>query len=667
MDISFALWLNENRANEIMDYFREIFDQFGNKIRDIGPEGFRSKFERQDKNKIYLKGFQGYKQHNPMIQSFANQSPENFAQTLLFGPLTANTSFARFNEWFPVLMHFLRKHDQVTPEMVGNFAASIHSQQKGIPGGGLFVSIIDRGERHKTQLISHVWNNREQIKTECDELAKDGRYRDLMHKFSTFPGIQPVKAGFIVQLLYGHMGCLDTHNIAMYTDLANQMQNDPSLDKTTREKWKELGHKFKAGQKTWIKAAGAQDWQLDRSVDAYHDILKFMDKELGFNPRVLWDLWCNYVAQRYSPKKAYSLDQGIAYSPDDEELHNVLGGKDRQWTNPKTRVPTNIIRPHLASGAVSRVHLMAAITPDALLDELERIGNNKFHIYNAAARQDKNVKAALQVLSNRMHDMEEIKAMIDVGGRVNSAIRSSKEHNLMLLDRLTKNAMRTLQMTLQHKYPTLKGNEAEEMVNIYVNGFARLYKIHTKEILTSLKGQDTMMQKNRGVYVADDEEEGYGKYHYDPDSAFNIKSKNPDVQKRAQSRTNVIGSRMEPYEPELMSSAQSSLLLKKTQIELTIAQNKMKQMKEQWKTQGYDSFGGKEKYVKKRDKLAEKIKELKDRVEGLHQAHKKNMGKLSTKAGAEIEAQSKKLGDRLHRRNADEEIPDEEYYDDEEN
>lgn len=658
--MNFKTWSIEEDARQLMNNFylliNEIYDQYGKEIKIDNP---RDKFEAKDKeNKTYIKGFQGYKEHNPMIQSFSSSSPENFAQTLLFGPLTANTSFSRFNEWFPVLMAFLRKHDTVTPEMVGNFAASVHSQRKGIPGGGLFVSIIDRGERHKTKLISYVWNNREELKKDCDELAKHGKFKEILHKLSLLPGIQPVKAGFIVQLLYGQMGCLDTHNIAMYDDLAKQMQKDPSLDATTREKWKELGARLKAGEKTWVRSGGtgpkgeegsSSTIKVEKAVDAYHDILSYMNHQMGFNPRVLWDLWCNYVAQRYAPKKAYSPHQGLAYDPKDQELYDLFGGKDRQWYNPKSRASADVINPHPASGAVSRVHLMAAITPDQLFDELEKEGtNNKFHAYNAALRSDPHVKSALQTLSNRLHDAEEIKVMVATGKRVNDAIKAAKENNLKLLDNLTESAKRALKITIQQKYPIIKPIEAEELVNLYTNGFAKLYKLHTKEIYTSIKSQDTLARKNLGTYVDDDEELGYGQYGYDPSSAFNIKSKNSETERKATNRTNALMARFNPYKSEFVSAAQSSLAIKKTEKELKELQDKLKDIQATWKSSGYEAVGGKESYIKERDKLSKKIKTLKDKLSSLKDTHKENMKTLSKKANAEIAAHTDVDRARLH-------------------
>lgn len=636
MNIWIELKLNDEKAKKIM---KEIYDQYGNEISSVNN---KSEFEEVKDGRTYIKGFQGYKEHNPVIQSFANSNADNFAQTVLFGPLTANTSFARFNEWFPVLMAFLKKRDKVTATEVGNFAASMHSEKQGIPGGGLFVSIIDRGERHKTKLIEYVWNNREELKKECDELAAQKRFKDLLYKFSTFPGIQPVKAGFVIQLLYGQMGCMDSHNIAMYTALSAQMKNDKGLKKEDREKWLELENKLKEGKRTWIAASGKGEDEsgvikLEKSINAYDDILNFMNKEMGFTPRVLWDLWCNYVGQRYEPKKAYSPNQGLIYPKDDPQLLSLFGGKDRQWYNSKSGRNANVIEPHPTSGAVSRVHLMTAISPEDLFIELEREGNNPYHIYNAALRTDLNVKSALQIISNRLKDLNELEVLIATGGRVNSAIAFAKENNKNLLEQLTRNAINALIVILGQKYPTLNKKNIKEMVDIYVNEFKKLYKLHTKEVLTAIKSSNTKTQKAQGTYEKDDEEIGHGAYDFNPKTPFDVKTE------KGKKNTNKIISRLDMYKDTLQDISQSSLAMKETESNLIKAKEKLTKLKE--RKFEYKSLDD---YLKDKNKLMIKIKELSDKLGELKRIHKENLSRMKKDSNEELAVHSDVARKRLH-------------------
>jgi len=533
-------------------------------------------------------------------------------------------------------MQFLRKNDQVSAQQVADFAASIHSQRQGIPGGGMFISIIDRGSQHKTKLIEYVWNNRRTLSNECNKLAEQGQFKELLNKFSMFPGIQPVKAGFIVQLLYGQMGCLDIHNIRMYSALSSEMQNNQSLDKESREKWKELGKRFADGKRTWI--GGVEDKEnskakMEKTVDAYHDILGFMNKEMGFTPRVLWDFWVNYVAQRYEDKKAYSNDQGLVYNPDDKQLKKIMGGQDRVWTH--ERRTSNVIQPHPASGAVSRVHLMAAITPDDLIAELERNINNKYHIYNATIRNDNIAKSAIQLLSNRINDIEQLKSMVDTGRRVNATLAFAKDKNTKLLDQLKAQAENSLRIIFNKKYK-MKPLEAEELVNVYTITLKKLYKAHMSEIKSTILTQDTKTQKLSGIHEPDDEQLGFKQHRYDPKIPFSVKGD--------QKKLNQLQSRMNSYIPSLKAVANSSLKIKKLEKELIDLKHELEIIKR--KTLG-DAKSA-DQFVEAKRKVREKIKKKSDLIKDLKRDHKFDADELKSQASKELDDRRNKHYNHLH-------------------
>jgi hypothetical protein len=532
MEFQFDLWLNSEEAKEVMEnvhnLFNEILDQYGKPIpvRGDDPQSFlRKKYETDKKGQVVLSKYQGYQQHNPMIQAFAAQTPENFAQALLFAPLTANTSFKRFNEWFPVLMQFLRTKETTNRNEVANFISGTSGQWVGHPRGGQFSSVIDRGAGVKTKLIEYVWNNRRTLFEECNKLADEGRFKELLYKFAMLPGVQPVKAGFIVQLLYGQMGCLDTHNVHMYTALSDMMKKAPDLAPEDREKWKELGSMIRG--RSWEKIDSKNTEKgaakMERGVEAYDKILGFMNKELGITPRVLWDLWVNYVAQRYEKdtENQYSRDQGIVHAPDDPQLLDVLGGKDRVWK--RMGKSASVINPHPSSGGVSRVHLMAAITPEVLLQQIQAYGGSKYHIVNAALRNDKDGRPALQTLSDRILDRHELQAIIEAGGRINTALNHAAQENDKTLARLEDNARKALYTVLVKKYG-MNGKDAQDLLGIYTITLNKLYKQHRDAIVSTLRSQATKDAKKAGTYVGSDEKMGYGVDTFNTDEPFNLKN-----------------------------------------------------------------------------------------------------------------------------------------------
>jgi hypothetical protein len=558
--LTFLLWLNNYEAAQIME---AVLDQYGKPIGDINKADdpysiSRNRFEKEDDDgQVCLVGYQGYKEHNPMIQAFAQQNAENLAQTLLFAPLTANTNFSRFNEWFPVLMQFLRQRDQVSREEVANFVSGIGGQKQNVPRGGLFASVLDRGEGNKTELISFLWNNRQDVYEKSMKMAEDREWEEMMKLYSSFPGVQPVKAGFMVQLAFGQIGCIDTHNTAMYRSIGKLMIRDPDVPDEEKEKWKELQALMPKGPsdedgtipRAW-SAFGKNDKggpeKIEKAVKAYMKVLDHMNDNMGITPRALWDFWVNYVAQRYDNKtdNQYSPDQGLSHAPDDEQLLGILGGKDRKWRRGNAGW-ADVVKPHQKSGGVSRVHLMAAITPADLLSQIDTQLGNKYHIVNAALRGDKDGAPALQTLSARILDQKRLQAIIDSGSRINPAMRHAKSQNDARLEQLKEQAEKALYWLMTKKYG-LNRRDALELISIYTTTLERLYDKHIKEILGNLRTSATRAAKKDGSFVDDDEQMGFGVDTYDPKQPFDPRQYDPSASKDA-TKIGRLDKAVEPY------------------------------------------------------------------------------------------------------------------------
>lgn len=533
----FSLYLDGLLAEALL---REaILDAEGRPISSLPS------FEAPDESgQICLVGYQGYQQHNPVIQAFAQQSPENFAQVLMFAPLTANTGFDRFSEWFQVLMKWLRGHDRVTQEEVGNFVSGVGAERTGVDKGKMLASVIDRGDGNKSALIAYVWSHRDELYREAMKLASEGAFVALMEKFAALPGVQPVKAGFIVQMLFGQLGCLDVHNQRLYSAVARLMAADPRVPRESKRVWAELEKMIGAGKGWRVEGKnepGGQE-KLQQAVRGYAKVLDFMKQEMGINPRVLWDVWVNYVAQRYSDEGMYSPHQGLAYDPRDPEMRKVFG-KDRVWTY--KGLQANVIKPHKQSGAVSRVHLMAAITPDELLSQMDTQLGNKYHLANSVLRSDPSARPALQALSSRIMDQEQMAALMQSGQNVNIARAAAKQNKLALFGQLVDRAKQALEWVLTHPPYSMSSKDAERMIDIYVTVLKKNYRRHMAEIVATLRAQATRQQQQLGTYVGDDEKVGHGLDTYSPADAFT----GPEDRRGVGDKTDRLTHMMEPYVP----------------------------------------------------------------------------------------------------------------------
>jgi len=235
----------------------------------------------------------GYEEHIQAIQSFAFASPFNFAQTLLFSPLSANVAFPKHWDNFQLLMMILKHKypNRVTEEQlrhaVDSFGEYLHSMAQTISGW-------------KMETIVYVWNNKESMMKKLTRLSKAGDDEKLIQELIKIPGVQPVKAGFIVQLLFGRAGCIDTHNIDIYSKAFPDMS-----DELTRP----------------------QDWNGEKGVSKYLGVLDKIKKR-GIGTKELWDVWVDFVENFYKKISDHGMgaytDMGSAIGDADHEKYDSL-------------------------------------------------------------------------------------------------------------------------------------------------------------------------------------------------------------------------------------------------------------------------------------------------------------------------------------------------------
>jgi hypothetical protein len=243
-----------------------------------------------------------------VIQSFAHSSPENFAQVLMFSPLSANTPFAKHWDNYQMLMSAL-KHmypDRISPEQVKNLSKSFNDK---------YHKLTHTISGWKYDTVSDIWSNKENYFHELSGLAAAGDDVALIKRLSQIKGVKPVKAGFIVQLLWGRAGCIDTHNIDIYSKVFPDM--DAAGDFESR---------------AWERKRGG--------AEKYVGVLDKLSKR-GIGVSQLWDVWVDFVETMYvmitRHGKGYYDMQGGALDPAAPEYDDLKGvkipklgiGKDR--------------------------------------------------------------------------------------------------------------------------------------------------------------------------------------------------------------------------------------------------------------------------------------------------------------------------------------------------
>ncbi len=262
----------------------------------------------------------GFDKHSPIIMDFARRSKENFALVAMFAPLSAMTPMHFYVIHFPIVAYILHKYfpmGTVSAEEIGGIvtwltdhlfppkaksAAKPTGERQVADAGGKLTGIINGA---KFSAIADIWNNREQLydqylaaleqigqatgRTTAAEpgegepaLTQDarGRLLDILSGlFQTYSGIKGTgvaKAGFMVQLLTGGLGCIDVHNRQIYERLADHLMR---------------AGKRKEGQR--LKGYLQRLQRLNK--EEYRDAVAIISTN-GFGSRELWNTWVDFAA-----------------------------------------------------------------------------------------------------------------------------------------------------------------------------------------------------------------------------------------------------------------------------------------------------------------------------------------------------------------------------------
>jgi len=304
----------------LLDLFAEaqIITQDNNKLIGPGDEAGNplvpyGNFKMADKDG-HLSGFL---RDQPPLRNYAMASPDNFASVIVFVLLTIRADFQQAVEDFRVIIPWLKSHfgkdssklddeggavgagiDDLQTKLARISNPKLHDKDGFLAGYGLKSTAFG----FKNPSISDVWKNRQQL---FDQVSNYAAKNDVvgMHKFITqrISGLGPVKAGFVVQLIMGKLGCIDMHNINLYSQYAKHYKKK--------------------------KLYNALDPQLysgkgDKDVTNYLKVLEMLEKE-GADTMKLWDIWTNYVAVNYTSEGGKSRydDQGkfSGHSVDDND------------------------------------------------------------------------------------------------------------------------------------------------------------------------------------------------------------------------------------------------------------------------------------------------------------------------------------------------------------
>lgn len=179
--------------------------------------------------------------HQPKIAKFAARNPDNFFQVLQFVLLTIQQPLHRM----PLDMHEVNKRGIDASCLWGVKAMAWRK-----------LSEI-RGKVYETSMLLN------DVNPNPYEAEKA-----LLTYLASLPGLGMVKGGFVAQLAFGLVGCLDTHNMVRYNLTPSQ-----------------------------VSAKSFKNAKTDKTRNAKIEAYLGLCHEFG-GCEALWNSWCEYVFSR---------------------------------------------------------------------------------------------------------------------------------------------------------------------------------------------------------------------------------------------------------------------------------------------------------------------------------------------------------------------------------
>ena len=181
-----------------------------------------------------------FKDVNPVINAYMQKSEMHMQDGIMFVVLSIKTPFHTMSKQ----MQDYRKHG-LSSKYVWGF---------------------------KKQTLEYLLENRSDLYRRLMaasriDVSKNARDRLMMEMLTQVPGLGLVKAGFVMQMMFGRVGCIDVHNSRRFRKVTpKDLQFSPTAKFTTRL----------------------------QKIDNYIDICKGHR-----STSKLWDQWCDLIADKH--------------------------------------------------------------------------------------------------------------------------------------------------------------------------------------------------------------------------------------------------------------------------------------------------------------------------------------------------------------------------------
>ena len=164
----------------------------------------------------------GFCDFNPLINQYAQYSPDSLAEMLIFVVATQQMRWYDVVPKFPIMMQHIRDNDM----LLNPRDAKVNEKGKTVYNIPKAFAQLTLGFRKNA--IQSIWQSREMIFSTMsplfakynaasgNSLEKEEAVFQIYLELIKLPGLGLPKAAFASQLLIGRLGCIDSINLNLY-------------------------------------------------------------------------------------------------------------------------------------------------------------------------------------------------------------------------------------------------------------------------------------------------------------------------------------------------------------------------------------------------------------------------------------------------------------------
>lgn len=256
-----------------------------------------------------------FKEDQPRIGRYSQASPENMAKMIIFVVCSQQTDWSRLMTLFPIFWEYL-----VSKDGFDRNDTSVRSNPD-------LQQAFDWW-KGKSEGINDIWKHRSayysQIMRSVELDAKNGDTGFLVYRaMIRVPLLGLPKAGFAVQLLTGHMGCIDSVNLNILgSDVPKNIMDIDSKGvrrfkgakaavagaHLTPDEYRSGLSRVSRDKKNLFNflhgALNRKSFEILRGYADYLDDLK----SKGTTSEMLWNVWCEVIFNKVKYVGGYPID-----------------------------------------------------------------------------------------------------------------------------------------------------------------------------------------------------------------------------------------------------------------------------------------------------------------------------------------------------------------------